>query len=66
MWVFFQIQALFKEAKVANITVQIEKEIYFQHLLGLGANMVQINDNRRVYRAIKNDVSSFLHIEKCV
>ena len=61
-----KIQALFKEAKIGNITVQIEKEIYFQHLMGLGTNMVQINDNKRVYRANKSDGVSFLHIEKLI
>ena len=46
--------------------MQIEKEIYFQHLMGLGTNMVQINDNKRVYRANKSDGVSFLHIEKLI
>lgn len=61
-------QALLKDLKVANTTVQVEKEIYFQHLMGLGANMVQISDTKRVYRQNKpdNHAHTFVNVEKYV
>ncbi|OWF54084.1 zinc transporter 5-like [Mizuhopecten yessoensis] len=43
-----QISSIFKEIGVANLTVQVEKESYFHHLSGLGANfneVVQMTNN---------------------
>ena len=56
--------------KLANLTVQVEKEVFFQHLLGLGANMGQINESKRVYKTAastgESSASSFINIEKFV
>jgi len=36
--------------KLSNVTVQLEKEVFLEHLAGLGAHMGQISESRRVYR----------------
>lgn len=68
-----QINSLLKEMKLANLTVQVEKEVFFQHLLGLGANMGQINESKRIYKTASSSGdpanpanSSFINIEKFV
>ena len=35
---------LFKELNINNVTVQVEKETYYFHLSGLGANWENFND----------------------
>ncbi|GFS15345.1 zinc transporter 5 [Elysia marginata] len=42
-----QVTAIFKEAGVTNITVQVEKQSYFFHLSGLGASPVNISQFSR-------------------
>jgi len=53
--------------KLSNLTVQMEKETFF--LLGLGANMGQIDDSKKVYRisdVTNNDSTTFINVEKFV
>ena len=69
--VSMQINALLKELKLANLTVQIEKEVFFQHLSGLGANLGQISESKRVYRTAaagttSDSSTSYVNIEKFV
>lgn len=45
-----QIHSILKEMKLSNLTVQLEKEMFFEHLSGLGADMGQISESKRVYR----------------
>ncbi|RNA16686.1 Zinc transporter 5, partial [Brachionus plicatilis] len=45
-----QIHSILKELKLNNLTLQIEKKIFFQHLQGLGANLGQIDNANVVYR----------------
>ncbi len=45
-----QIGGILKEMKLSNVTVQLEKEVFLEHLAGLGAHMGQISESRRVYR----------------
>ena len=54
--------------KLSNLAVQLEKEIFFQHLSGLGANMGQIGDSNRVYKSIEShdQHSALINIEKFV
>lgn len=55
--------------KLSNLAVQIEKEGFFHHLLGLGANMGQIDDSKKVYRisdVTNNDNTTFINVEKFV
>lgn len=39
-----QVSNLFKELNINNVTVQVEKETYYFHLSGLGANWENFND----------------------
>lgn len=62
-----QIHSILKEMKLSYLTVQLEKEAFFNHLLGLGANMGQISDSKRVYRSQNSvEINSFINIEKFV
>lgn len=46
-----QIQNILKELKISNVTIQLEKEVFFQHLMGLGVNSSDISDRRRKYHS---------------
>lgn len=62
-----QIHSILKEMKLSNLTVQLEKEVFFQHLAGLGANMGQINESKRIYRIQESsEQNSFINVEKFV
>lgn len=62
-----QINSILKELKLTNLVVQLEKEVFFQHLQGLGANMGQINESKRVYKNQNSaDTSAFVNVEKFV
>ena len=64
-----QIHGILKELKLSNVTVQIEKETFFQHLSGLGANMGQIDESKVVQRTQGNaepQNSSYINVEKFV
>ena len=37
----FQVSAILKDGGLHSVTVQVEKDEYFQHLSGLGANLDQ-------------------------
>lgn len=53
--------------KLTNLTVQLEKEIFIQHLNGLGANMGQINESKRVYKSQESaEANVFLNVEKFI
>lgn len=41
---YLQVNNLLKEHDVSNLVVQVEKETYFYHLSGLGANFEQMTD----------------------
>ena len=65
----FQIHAMLKEVKLSNVTIQIEKEVFFQHLNGLGADMGQIRDSKRTYRSHEQscaESATCINIEKVV
>lgn len=58
--VLFQITSLLKEAGVTNLTIQIEKETYFQHMQGLGLNLqdiYEVNKNRHLLTYGASDFS---------
>lgn len=62
-----QIYSILKEMKSTNLTVQLEKEIFIQHLNGLGANMAQINESKRVYKSQESaEANVFLNVEKFI
>jgi solute carrier family 30 (zinc transporter), member 5/7 len=62
-----QINGLLKELKLTNLTVQLEKEVFFQHLIGLGANMGQMSDSNRVYKNQNTiDSNALINVEKYV
>lgn len=62
-----QINGILKELKLTTLTIQLEKEIFFQHLIGLGANMGQISESKRVYKNQNElDSNSYLNVEKFV
>ena len=50
------------------MTVQIEKEFFFQHLSGLGANMGQIDTSRIVQRSNEDKLAqnTLINFEKFV
>lgn len=50
---------MFKEMKLSNLTIQIEKDVFFNHLSGLGANMGQIDESKAVHRT--NETASSIH-----
>lgn len=54
--------------KLSNLTVQLEKEMFFEHLSGLGADMGQISESKRVYRRSSDSASQLplINIEKFV
>jgi len=60
-----QIHTILKEMKLSNLTVQLEKDVFFQHLSGMGASMGQINESNRVYKP-ETGHSSFINIEKFI
>lgn len=39
---FFQVSAVFKDAGVNNLTIQLEKEAYFQHMSGLSTGFHEV------------------------
>jgi hypothetical protein len=51
---------------LSSLTIQIEKETFFQHLSGLGANMGQIDESKVVRRAAQQEGTGFINIEKFV
>lgn len=64
-----QINSILREMKLSNLAVQIEKEGFFHHLHGLGANMGQIDDSKKVYRVsdvTHNENTTFINVEKFV
>jgi hypothetical protein len=65
IFVISKINSIFKDLKLSNLTIQIEKETFFQHLSGLGANMGQIDDTRTV-RKSQQEGTGFINIEKFV
>ena len=54
--------------KLSNITVQIEKEVFFAHLSGLGASMGQIDPAKSVHKNMDSNtqLASFINIEKFI
>ena len=55
--------------KLSNLTVQIEREVFFQHLSGLGASLGQIDPSKAVHRSTNSSIerdSSFINIEKFI
>ena len=48
----FQVTAIFKEFGVTNITVQVEKEEFFQHMSGLSATFDQMLEMTHQIQAI--------------
>lgn len=60
-----QIHSILKEMKLSNLTVQLEKEVFFQHLSGLGADMGQISESKRVYKS-HDQQNSLINVEKFV
>jgi len=54
MFTVFQVGAILKEAGIHSVTVQVEKEDYFQHLSGLGTNTNQ-SMNRNFYTVNLNN-----------
>ena len=54
MFTVFQVGAILKEAGIHSVTVQVEKEDYFQHLSGLGTNTNQTM-NRNFYTVNLNN-----------
>jgi solute carrier family 30 (zinc transporter), member 5/7 len=50
-----QVQSILKDLKISNVTVQLEKEVYFQHLMGLGMNPAEMNDFKRKYQSNKKN-----------
>lgn len=53
-----QVTSLFKEIGVGNITVQVEKEAFFQHMSGLGVSMNQVYEMTKNIKALNYDHST--------
>jgi len=53
-----KIQQILKDMKIGNVTIQIEKEAFFQHLMALGANTGQIQNYKRVFKTNRTSHSS--------
>jgi hypothetical protein len=50
--------------KLSDVTVQLEKDVFFQHLMGLGC---QVNDSKRVYKNQDSyEQNNFINVEKFV
>jgi hypothetical protein len=53
--------------KLSNLTVQLEKEMFIEHLSGLGADMGQISESKRVYKSLETvSQTPLINIEKFV
>jgi hypothetical protein len=56
--------------KLSNLTIQVEREVFFQHLSGLGASLGQIDNGNVVLRTSNlNNTdrdSAFINIEKFI
>lgn len=42
LWLLFQVTAILKDAGVNNLSVQVEKEAYFQHMSGLSTGFHEV------------------------
>lgn len=56
--------------KLSNLTIQVEREVFFQHLSGLGASLGQIDHGNAVLRTtnpnnLERD-SAYINIEKFI
>ena len=56
--ILFQVTSLFKEIGIGNITVQVEKEAFFQHMSGLGVSMNQVYEMTKNIKALNCDHST--------
>ncbi|KAK2153606.1 hypothetical protein LSH36_291g03057 [Paralvinella palmiformis] len=50
-----KVTSLFKEIGVGNITVQVEKEAFFQHMSGLGVSMNQVYEMTKKIKGLNYD-----------
>jgi len=56
-----QVTALFKEAGISNICVQVEKRTYFQHLQGLGVCSDRLHAMTHGFKTLgSSDFASFI------
>jgi len=61
-----QITGILKEMKLSNLTVQLEKEVFFEHLAGLGAHMGQMSESNRIYKKMDRAQGVLVNVEKFV
>jgi len=60
-WCVTQVTALFKEAGISNICVQVEKRTYFQHLQGLGVSSDRLHAMTHGFKTLgSRDFASFI------
>jgi hypothetical protein len=52
---FGQVTGLFKETGISNISVQVEKRVYFQHLLGLGLTMDRMHAMTNGFKTLTHE-----------
>jgi hypothetical protein len=50
-----QVTSLFKEAGISNICVQVEKRVYFQHLVGLGVTMDRMHAMTNGFKTLTHE-----------
>jgi len=43
------VQAILKEAQIQNVTVQVEKQVFFNHLTGLNSALGQLATSERTF-----------------
>ena len=55
----FQVTSLLKDAGVTNLTIQIEKETFFQHMQGLGTNFQDLYALNRERNSLAYGKSDF-------
>lgn len=46
---FFQVQTILKEAQIQNVAVQVEKQIFLNHLTGLNSALGQLATSQRTF-----------------
>lgn len=50
-----QVSGLLKEAGVSNMCVQVEKRVYFQHLIGLGVTMDRMHAMTSAFKTLSHE-----------
>lgn len=62
----FQATAIFKEAGVNNLTIQVEKETYFQHISGLGVSTNQLYEITKDFKSLSyENTANFINAIWC-